>query len=289
MRAAFYNPDRAVDFLLNGIPESAQRELDQATQRPSSTGQQQQAQQATSQQPSGADITAAGTTQPNPPATGDEPVNLFEAAAAQNQGGRGSGNTSSGTTTTGDGSGLGGQAAAQGGNLEFLRNNPMFVQLRNLVQSQPQMLEQVLHQVSAANPQLAQLISQNPQQFLEMLTEGGEGEGGERMVPPGVREVSVTEEERDAIERVSRYVQIQRFQEKGKLILMISSAAWVSSAISSSKLTLRATRMKSLRPTSYSIIRVMRTMEVQAGQHELGTIVAIDMGPAWRLIRKQRC
>ena len=200
LRAAFFNPDRAVDFLLNGIPESVQRELDQAQQRPAGGAQQQQ---TAGQQPAAAPA-AATPAQTSPPAAGgDEPVNLFEAAAAQSQGGgRGSG----GASAPAGGRGLGGAAGGmnpQGSDLSFLRDNPMFQQLRGLVQAQPSMLESVLHQVSAANPQLAQLISQNPQQFLEMLTEGGE-EGAEGVpLPPGARDISVTEDERDAIERVS--------------------------------------------------------------------------------------
>lgn len=63
------------------------------------------------------------------------------------------------------------------------------------------MLENVLQQVGASNPQLAQLITSNPEQFLQLLMEG-EGDEGVPM-PPGAQAISVTEEERDAIERVS--------------------------------------------------------------------------------------
>lgn len=61
------------------------------------------------------------------------------------------------------------------------------------------MLEPILQQVGAGNPQLAQLIGQNQEQFLQLLAEdlGEEGE-----LPPGAHEIRVTEEERDAIERV---------------------------------------------------------------------------------------
>ncbi len=61
------------------------------------------------------------------------------------------------------------------------------------------MLEPILQQVGAGNPQLAQLIGQNPDQFLQLLSEDAEGEGP---MPPGAQEISVTEEERAAIERV---------------------------------------------------------------------------------------
>lgn len=76
----------------------------------------------------------------------------------------------------------------------------MFQQLRSLVQQQPQMLESVLQQVAGSNPQLAQLIASNPEQFLQLLAEGEEGDVP---MPPGAQNISVTAEERDAIERVS--------------------------------------------------------------------------------------
>lgn len=62
------------------------------------------------------------------------------------------------------------------------------------------MLEPILQQVGAGNPQLAQLIGQNPEQFLQLLSEEQEGDAP---LPPGAQEISVTEDERNAIERVS--------------------------------------------------------------------------------------
>lgn len=62
------------------------------------------------------------------------------------------------------------------------------------------MLEPILQQVGAGNPQLAALIGQNPQQFLELLAEDVEEDTA---LPPGAQAISVTEEEREAIERVS--------------------------------------------------------------------------------------
>lgn len=187
MRAAFFNPDRAVEYLLNGIPPSAEQEHRPAPR--SQGGQTQQGQTGTT----GTEGAAA---------SGEEPVNLFEAAAqaGQNRGG-GVGTTRGGGDIA---AALGGGQGGQGGNtasLEFLRNNPQFQQLRQVVQQQPAMLEPILQQVAAGNPQLAQMITQNPEQFMHLLaeTDGDEDVG----LPPGAQSIPVTEEERDAIERVS--------------------------------------------------------------------------------------
>ena len=119
---------------------------------------------------------------------------MFEAAAQAGEGG-------------GRGARSGGAGGAAGGdaNLDFLRNNPHFQQLRQLVQQQPQMLEPILQQVAAGNPQIAQIIGQNSEQFLQLLAEDL-GEDDEAL-PPGTQAISVTEEERDAIERVCIWIQ----------------------------------------------------------------------------------
>jgi len=92
-------------------------------------------------------------------------------------------------------------AAARGlSSFDWLRNNPQFQQLRQVIQQQPQILEPVLHSVSAGNPQLAQLIGQHPDQFLELLGEGGDYNAP---LPPGAQVLIIPEEETEAIERVS--------------------------------------------------------------------------------------
>lgn len=123
-------------------------------------------------------------------------VNLFDLAAQQGGGGARGGESGAATAGAGGGAGAG---AGGLGNLDFLRNNPQFQQLRQVVQQQPQMLEPILQQLGAGNPQLAQLISQNPQQFLALLGEEGDDDAP---LPPGAQAIAVTEEERDAIERV---------------------------------------------------------------------------------------
>lgn len=144
---------------------------------------------------------------------GDQPINLFEAAAQAGRtggaggGARGSRGAAGGANLAGLGAGIGAATAGAGaeggaglGNLDFLRNNPQFQQLRQIVQTQPRMLEPILQQVGAGNPQLARLIGENPDQFLQLLSEDT---GDDTPLPPGAQEISVTEEEREAIERVS--------------------------------------------------------------------------------------
>ena len=153
MRAAFNNPDRAMEYLMDGIPEHLQRE------------------QAAPAAGAGASPAAPGSGAapampiPSPSATGggDEPINLFEAAAQQGQGTRGAAGAGAGA----------GAGAAQGAppNMDFLRNSPHFQHLRQLVQQQPAMLEPILQQVADGNPQLAQMIGQNQEQFLQLLSE----------------------------------------------------------------------------------------------------------------------
>jgi len=182
MRAAFYNSERAIEYLLTGIPEGLQQEQRQP-----------------------APAAAQTETSPSPAAPvaegGEEPVNLFEAAAQAGAGGRGGATRGgAGNLFGAAGAGVGAGATAAGlGNLDFLRNNPQFQQLRQVVQQQPQMLEPILQQVGAGNPQLAQLIGQHPEQFLQLLSEDGDNDAP---LPPGAQAISVTEEERAAIERL---------------------------------------------------------------------------------------
>jgi UV excision repair protein RAD23 len=178
MRAAFFNPDRAVDYLLNGIPDHVQQE-----RQPQSPPARPAAQTQPSHQSAAPASEDASGEASNP-----ENINLFEAAAA----------AASQRSVGGRGAGAGGL-----GNLDFLRNNPQFQQLRQVVQQQPQMLEPILQQVGSGNPQLAALISQNPDAFLQLLSEDpDDGEGAH--LPPGAQQIPVTPEERDAIERLCR-------------------------------------------------------------------------------------
>ncbi|KAK6429713.1 UV excision repair protein rad23 [Oleoguttula sp. CCFEE 5521] len=192
MRAAFYNPDRAVEYLLNGIPASAQQEQRAAAAAPAAGGQGGEAPGAAATTGmAGGEIGGATAA-----AGSDDPVNLFEAAARAGTGGARS-TPASGAAATTPSAGAGGDA----NQLDFLRNNPQFQQLRQVVQQQPQMLEPILQQVAAGNPQLAQIITQNPEQFMQLLAEDADEDVA---LPPGAQQISVTEEEREAIERLCR-------------------------------------------------------------------------------------
>lgn len=206
MRAAFFNPDRAIEYLLTvsdmsqlleavliddqGIPENVQQEQHQQQPQQQQPQQQEQQERAVPSAPAQIAPPTAAPTTGGGTAGGEEPFNLFEAAAQAGDA------AARGARAPGAGA-AGGEAMA---NLDFLRNNPHFQQLRQLVQQQPHMLEPILQQVAAGNPQVAQLIGQNSEQFLQLLSEDVGGDESE--LPPGAQVLQVTEEERDAIERV---------------------------------------------------------------------------------------
>jgi UV excision repair protein RAD23 len=63
------------------------------------------------------------------------------------------------------------QPSAGGAPLQNLRNHPQFDDLRRLVQSNPQMLQQVLTQIGQQQPELLQEINANQAVFLQMMNE----------------------------------------------------------------------------------------------------------------------
>jgi len=197
MRAAFNNPDRAVEYLMTGIPEHLLRE--QAAPRPAAP-------------PAAAPAGAPGAASPQAQQqqSGEpEDINLFEAAARAAAGNRPGGGAAAAAATGAAAGGLGGMGleaitGQQGQGLDFLRNNAQFQQLRQFVQESPQMLEPILQQVGQGNPGLAQLISSNPDAFLQLLSEGADGgDGGEEDDNPFEAGISVTQAEADAIDRLA--------------------------------------------------------------------------------------
>ncbi|KAM9250837.1 UV excision repair protein RAD23 homolog B isoform 2-T2 [Cariama cristata] len=161
LRASFNNPDRAVEYLLMGIPGDNQ----------------------TVAEP------------PQAASTGTSQSSAVAAAVATIP------------TTT---SSLGGHP------LEFLRNQPQFQQMRQIIQQNPSLLPALLQQIGRENPQLLQQISQHQEHFIHMLNEpvlesrqglsgsdDGTSTGG--VAEPGsghMNYIQVTPQEKEAIERL---------------------------------------------------------------------------------------
>ncbi|XP_076614000.1 UV excision repair protein RAD23 homolog B [Chaetodon auriga] len=172
LRASFNNPDRAVEYLLTGIPG---RDQSHAT---------------------GPDAVA-------PPVSGA----VTPAAAA-------SGISIPAST--------GSSPSAGGGNpLSFLRNQPQFQVMRQLIQQNAALLPALLQEIGRENPELLQEISNHQEQFIQMLNEpnpeavpgsgggggagGAGGAGGMAGDAPGGSHMSyiqVTPQEKEAIERL---------------------------------------------------------------------------------------
>ncbi len=119
------------------------------------------------------------------------------------------------------------------------------------------MLEPILQQVGAGNPQLAQLIQEHPEQFLQLLSEEADNDAP---APPGAQEVFVTEEEREAIDRVSVVV-VHQLSTVTNCISFVASA---SSETWSSRRILPATRTKSW-PQISSLISRLKRMKTNLG------------------------
>lgn len=170
MRAAFNNPDRAAEYLLTDTIPSEPAQAPPVTS-PSTATQQ----------------------DPSTPSSGanDDSVNLFALAAQQRQQRQQQPSSDA--------------AAALGA----LRNSPQVAQLRQLIQSNPALLEPLLMQMGASNPAILQALSSNPQALAELLGEGlGGGSDEDAMATnddaaaPSPTVIRLTTEENAAIDRL---------------------------------------------------------------------------------------
>ncbi|XP_077102123.1 RAD23 homolog A, nucleotide excision repair protein a [Siphateles boraxobius] len=97
--------------------------------------------------------------------------------------------------------------------LEFLRSQPQFQSMRQVIQQNPSLLPALLQQLGQENPELLQQISQHQERFIQMMNAPvGEGEGGEgaefgdlgaigdEATPESY--IQVTQQEKEAIERL---------------------------------------------------------------------------------------
>ncbi|KAG6398940.1 hypothetical protein SASPL_140412 [Salvia splendens] len=173
LRAAFNNPERAVEYLYSGIPESAEAP-------PTSASVPSRQAVNVPSQPQAAQPAAVPSTGPNA-----NPLDLFP------QGFPSMGANAGGANT-----------------LDFLRNSPQFQALRAMVQANPQILQPMLQELGKQNPQLVRLIQEHQADFLRLINEPA-AEGGEgvnnilgQLAGSMPQAISVTPEEREAIERL---------------------------------------------------------------------------------------
>lgn len=171
LRAAFNNPERAVEYLYSGIPEQAEVPL---VARAPATGQ---GANPPAQPPQPAQPTPAPSSGPNA-----NPLDLFPQGLPNM-----------------------GSNAGGAGTLDFLRNSQQFQALRTMVQANPQILQPMLQELGKQNPHLMRLIQEHQADFLRLINEPVEGGEGNVLGQLGAgmpQSISVTPEEREAIERL---------------------------------------------------------------------------------------
>ncbi len=71
------------------------------------------------------------------------------------------------------------------------------------MEQNPALAQPLIQQIASNNPAIAQALAQNPEALFDLL--GVEGIDEDNMIPPGAQVISVTEEERAAIERVKHF------------------------------------------------------------------------------------
>ncbi|KAK7340975.1 hypothetical protein VNO77_21694 [Canavalia gladiata] len=165
LRAAFNNPERAIEYLYSGIPE--QVDDVPAVVRSPAAGQ---AENPSIQAPPPAALTGGPNT---------NPLNLFPQGLPE-----------MGTNDN-------------AGDLDFLRNSQQFQALRAMVQANPQILQPMLQELGKQNPHLMQLIQEHQADFLRLINEPeGEENLQSQLASMMPQTIAVTPEENEAIQRL---------------------------------------------------------------------------------------
>ncbi|KAM7279335.1 hypothetical protein ACFE04_006469 [Oxalis oulophora] len=93
---------------------------------------------------------------------------------------------------------------ASTGTLDFLRSSQQFQALRAMVRANPQVLQPMLRELGKQNPHLIRLIQEHQADFIRLINEPVEGEGNtaDQLASVMPQSITVTLEEREAIERL---------------------------------------------------------------------------------------
>ncbi|KAF7458147.1 UV excision repair protein Rad23 protein [Cryptosporidium felis] len=88
------------------------------------------------------------------------------------------------------------------GNLESLRSNPLFQQLRSVVHQDPRILPELLVRIGQSNPEILQLITENQEEFIRMMERTDSEDMAEASQIPMQTTIQLTPQEAESVERL---------------------------------------------------------------------------------------